>query len=64
MVREHQIDAAAMDVERLAEMLPRHRRAFDVPAGPPAALMPDGDGHDGSPGFDGFHSTKSVGSRL
>ena len=23
-----------------------------------------GDGHDGSPGFDGFHSTKSVASRL
>jgi len=26
--------------------------------------MPDGDGHDGSPGFDGFHSTKSVLARL
>jgi hypothetical protein len=26
--------------------------------------MPAGDGHDGSPGFDGFHSTKSIGSFL
>src|SRR5258708_8100733 len=32
MVRKHQIDAAAVDVELLAEMLPRHRRAFDMPA--------------------------------
>ena len=32
VVRKHQIDAAAVDVEGLAEMLPRHRRAFDVPA--------------------------------
>ena len=33
MVREHQIDAAAMNVEFFAQMLPGHRRAFDVPAG-------------------------------
>src|ERR1700712_2946361 len=32
--------------------------------GRPAALMPAGDGHDGSPGFDGFPRTKSVASRL
>ncbi len=32
--------------------------------GRPGAAMPHGDGHDGSPGFDGFHSTKSMGSRL
>src|SRR6266496_2104208 len=32
--------------------------------GRPSALMLAGDGHDGSPGFDGFHSTKSVLSRL
>jgi len=32
--------------------------------GRPSTLMPDGEGHDGSPGFDGFHSTKSIGSRL
>ncbi len=49
VVREHEIDAAAVDVEGLAEMLPRHRRAFDVPARP--ARRPDagGDGHAGSP---------------
>src|SRR6202034_3988015 len=28
-----EIDAAAVDVEDLAEIFPRHRRAFDVPAG-------------------------------
>ena len=64
VVRKHQVDAAAMDVELLAEMLPRHRGAFDVPARPSLALMPAGDGHDGSPGFAGFHSTKSVSSCL
>ena len=32
VVRKHQIDAAAMNVELLAEMLPRHRRALDMPA--------------------------------
>jgi hypothetical protein len=33
MVRKHKVDAATMDVEALAEMLPGHRGAFDVPAG-------------------------------
>ena len=28
--------------------------------GRPGTLMPAGDGQDGSPGFAGFHSTKSV----
>ena len=32
--------------------------------GRPGVAMPDGDGHDGSPGLDGFHSTKSMASRL
>src|SRR5260370_41024397 len=32
--------------------------------GRPCALMPDGDDHEGSPGFDGFQRTKSVASRL
>jgi hypothetical protein len=32
--------------------------------GRPGVAMPDGDGQAGSPGFDGFHSTKSIGSRL
>ena len=62
VVREDEVDAAAVDVERLAEVAPRHRRALDVPAR--AGPMPQGDGHAGSPGFDGFHSTKSIGSRL
>ncbi len=35
VVRKHEIDAAAVDVERLAQVLPRHRRALDVPARPP-----------------------------
>src|ERR1700730_11063492 len=34
VVRKSEINAAAVDVEDFAEMLPRHRRAFDVPAGP------------------------------
>ena len=38
VMREHKIDAAAVDVEGFAEMLPRHRRAFDVPAGPARRL--------------------------
>ena len=32
--------------------------------GRPGALMPTGEGQAGSPGFDGFHSTKSSGERL
>ena len=32
--------------------------------GRPGAARPAGEGHDGSPGFDGFHSTKSIGSFL
>ena len=32
--------------------------------GRPSTAIPAGDGQDGSPGFDGFHSTKSVLSRL
>jgi hypothetical protein len=32
--------------------------------GRPGAEMPAGDGQAGSPGFDGFHRTKSFGSRL
>src|SRR5690349_928992 len=34
VMRKDEIDAAAMDVEYLAEMLPGHRRAFDMPARP------------------------------
>ena len=32
--------------------------------GRPGVLTPHGLGQDGSLGFDGFHSTKSIGSRL
>src|SRR5262249_10851478 len=35
VVREDQVLAAAMDVERLAEVFHGHRRALDVPARPP-----------------------------
>ena len=61
MVREDQVAAAAVDVERLAEIAPRHRAALDVPAWPAA---PQGLSQPGRSGVDGFHSTKSPGSRL
>ena len=32
--------------------------------GRPGASMPHGEGHAGSPGLDGFHSTKSMGPLL
>ena len=32
--------------------------------GRPGVAMPLGEAQDGSPGFDGFHNTKSMGSRL
>ena len=59
VVREDQVGAAAVDVERLAEVAVRHRRALDVPArdGP----VPRGSSQDGSPGFGPFHSAKSSG---
>ena len=41
MMREQEVDAAAMNVEHLAEVFPARRRTFDVPAGtalPPRAL--------------------------
>src|SRR3954463_3109889 len=37
MVREDQIDSAAVDVETLAEMRLAHRRALDMPARPAAS---------------------------
>ena len=33
VVREYVIDAAAMDIERVAEILHRHGRTFQMPAG-------------------------------
>ena len=32
--------------------------------GRPGVAIPQGDGQAGSPGFDGFHSTKSIGIAL
>ena len=37
VVREAQVDPAAVDVERLAQIAAGHGRAFDVPAGPASA---------------------------
>src|SRR6516165_11235722 len=34
MMRKYEIDAAAVDVECFAEVLPRHCRAFDMPTRP------------------------------
>ena len=64
VVGEHEVDAAAVDVERLAEdrLRPSPSIRYASPGGP--GSMPSGDGQAGSPGFDGFHSTKSIGSRL
>ena len=64
VVGEDEVDAAGVDVEDLAEMLPRHRRALDVPAGAARRGNPAGKSQEGSPGFDGFQSTKSSGERL
>ena len=62
VMRKDQVGAAAMDVERLAEIPPRHRAAFDVPAR--AARGPTGCPSRAGRRRDGFHSTKSPGSRL
>ena len=62
VMREDEIDAAAMNVEGLAQMRLAHRGAFDVPAGPPAA--PRAESQPGCSASDGFHSTKSIGSFL
>ena len=54
-----EVGAAAVDVERLAEVAVGHRRALDVPARP--ARGPTGSSQDGSPGLAPFHSAKSSG---
>ena len=46
MMREDEVDAAAMDVEDLAESASGHRRALDVPARPTGR----GDAAGGRPG--------------
>src|SRR5690606_31714291 len=40
VVREHQIPAAAVNVEDLAQAADGHHRAFDIPAGPTRAPAP------------------------
>ena len=35
MMGEHEVHAAAVDIEGFAEVFLAHRRAFDMPAGPP-----------------------------
>ena len=52
MMREHQVGTAAMNVEHLAQMFPRHGRAFDMPARPataPGAVPTRGFGIRGLP---------------
>src|SRR5262245_16042018 len=44
VVREDEVDAAAVNVEGLAEMGSRHRRALDVPARTPRHRDPAGRG--------------------
>ena len=36
VMRKYEVDAAPMNIEDLAKILRAHRRALDVPAGPPA----------------------------
>ncbi len=64
MMREDEIDAAAMDVERLAQMPPGHGGALDMPAGASPLGNAAGRRPAGTPSGLGFHSTKSMGSRL
>ena len=59
VVREDQVVAAAVDVERLAEIAVRHRRALDVPAR--AARAPRARPTTARPAWRAFHSAKSSG---
>ena len=73
-----EIDAAAVNVERVAAGSSQERPppngsssvAIDIAEhsicqpGRPAAAMPAGLGQPGSLGFEGFHKTKSIESRL
>ncbi len=64
VVREAQVEAAAVDVELRAEIAPRHRGALDVPARRPAPHGESQVADAGSSGFAPFHRAKSRGSRL
>ena len=54
------------DIRFLMTLVTQLREAISHPTvyRSPWAAMLHGDGHAGSPGFEGFHSTKSIGSCL
>ena len=62
VVRENQVQPAAVDVERRTQVPMRHRRALQVPTRP--CLVPTGSATTVRPGLAAFHSAKSRGSRL
>ena len=61
MVREHEVETAAMDVERDPEMLLAIAEHSMCQPGRP---RPQGLSQPGSSGGEGFHSTKSAASFL
>ena len=62
VVREDEVEPAAMDVDRLAEM--RARSSPSIRCASPAGPRPHGESQPITPSPLGFHSTKSAGSRL
>ena len=62
VMREDQIVAAAVNVDAAAQMLGRHRRALDMPAG--ASATPGAVPAGQISVYDGFQSTKSPASSL
>ena len=78
VMRKDEVDPAAVNVEHIAARVVASRPppngsssvAIDMAEhsicqpGRPGAAMPAGLGQPGSFGFDGFHNTKSIGSRL
>ena len=61
-MRKNQIDAAGVDVQRLAQILHRHHGALDVPARPARARRRYPNRARRS--FGAFHNTKSRASAL
>ena len=78
MVGKDEIDSAAVNVEDIAARVVAREAAAErlesvaidiaehsiCQPGRPGAAMPAGLGQLGSLGFEGFHNTKSIGSRL
>src|SRR5579875_2558926 len=58
---EHEVPASSVEIDRLAQLPHRQRRALELPSGRPG---PQRESQDGSSGSDRCHSTKSSGSRL